>query len=1026
MTTNLLTSVAQGLRIQLLGGFTVWVGHQRIPESAWRLRRAKILIKMLALTSGHSFHREELMDLLWRDADFEPKAAANNFHQVLHVARRTLETAGGNSSGYLSLQGDVISLCPQEPLEIDVEAFEGAVAQARQSQDPAAYQAALDLYTGDLLPDEDLYEDWTANRREILRQKYLSLLIELARLYESQKAYTLALDTLGRVLNSDPAHEVAHRSTMYLYALTGQRPESLRQYQRLRETLKRELDAEPEQETQHLYQDILASRFSLHSAVTQAKPVEPPARPVFTPRPEYPARKARDAPPHNLPFQLTNFIGREWEMDQVKRLLTKARLLTLTGAGGCGKTRLALEVAASLGAEYADGVFVVQLAALSDPSLVPQAVASALGVYDESGRPLQAILSAYLQPRQLLLVLDNCEHLVEACAQLATELLLACPKLRILATSREALRTTGESVWNVPSLATPDPRHLPPAESLMQYEAVQLFIDRALLVQPGFVLTKQNGPSVARICHRLDGIPLAIEMATGRLRVLSLGQISERLDNSFQLLIDGSRVALPHHRTLRAAVDWSYELLSELEQLVFNRLSVFSGGFTLEAVEAVCSNESIGAEQVLDILFQLVEKSLVSVEEGLQGAVRYQLLETLRQYGQERLEKNGETKVTQQWHAAFFLALAEKAEQELRGPEQQRWLNVLDKEHDNLRAALTWLAESGEAEAGLRLAGALYWFWRVRGYFAEGLRWLEGAILRSKGRWAAARVKALNGAATLAWDQSEYDRATVFLEESLALSREVADQRGSAYALYNLGNLAYTRGDYRRAVAFLEESLVLSREVVEQRNIAVCLNLLGSIMREQRDYHQATALLEEGLALCRELGDQRAIARSLSNLGLVAQYRGDYHQALALFGESLVMFRELADQVGIADTLGNLGLVYQYLGDYRQAVALLSEGLTLFWKLGHKLGITECIEGLAQVASSQGQFQQATRLFGAGEALRTEIGASLPAAALAQYERNVATARDRLGQETFAAAWAWGVSVTLERAVEYALESVLA
>jgi predicted ATPase/DNA-binding SARP family transcriptional activator len=1024
MSTNLLTRAPQGLRIQLLGGFTVWVGHQRIPESAWRLRRAKILIKMLSLTPGHRFHREELIDLLWPDA--EPKAAANNFHQVLHAARRTLEIPGSSSSHYLYLQGDVISLCPQEPLEIDVEAFEGAVAQARQSQDPAAYQVALDLYTGDLLPDEDLYEDWTTSRREILRQKYLSLLIELARLYESQKAYTLALDILGWVLNSDPAHEVAHRSLMYLYALTGQRSESLRQYQRLRETLKRELDAEPERETQHLYQDILAGHFPLHSAVPQTQPVKPSARPVSTPHQEQPARKVRDVPRHNLPFQLTNFIGREWEMDQVKQLLTKTRLLTLTGAGGCGKTRLALEVAASLRAEYPDGVFVVQLAALSDPSLVPQAVASALGVYDESGRPPLAILSAYLQSRQLLLVLDNCEHLVEACAQLATALLLTCPKLRILATSREVLRTTGESVWNVPSLATPDPRHLLPAENLMQYESVQLFIDRALLVQPGFVLTQQNGPSVARICHRLDGIPLAIEMASGRLRVLSVEQISKRLDNSFQLLTDGSRVALPHHRTLRAAVDWSYELLSELERLVFNRLSVFSGGFTLEAIEAVCSDKRIGSEQVLDILFQLVEKSLVSVEEGLEGAVRYQSLETLRQYGQERLEKSGETKVTQQRHAAFFLALAERAEEELKGPEQSRWLNMIDKEHDNLRAALNWSAESGEAEITLRIAGSLYWFWRVRGYFAEGFKWLEEAVVRTKGRWAVARVKALNGAATLAWDQNQYDQAVVFLEESLALAREVADQSGSAYALYNLGNVAYTRSDYKRAKTFLEESLALAREVADQRRIASCLNLLGSIMREQGDYHRAKAFLEEGLVLYRELGDQVAIARCLSNLGLVAQYRRDYHQALALFGESLVLFRESLDQVGIADALGNLGLVYQYGGDYHQAAVLLSESLTLFWKLGYKLGVAESIEGFAEMASAQGQFQKATRLFGAVEALRTEIGASLPASALVQYERNLANARSRLGQEAFAEAWSWGMSVSLERAVRYALEPVIA
>ena len=428
---------------------------------------------------------------------------------------------------------------------------------------------------------------------------------------------------------------------------------------------------------------------------------------------EFPPLKSLDTLRHNLPVQLTSFIGREREIEEVKKLLSSSRLVTLTGSGGCGKTRLSLQAAAELIEEYPEGLWLVELASLTDPGLVPQTLASVLGMREVPGRPLLETLSDYLKARNLLLVLDNCEHLVEACAELASSLLGACPNLKILATSREGLGVAGETTWNVPSLSMPEPQRLPPMESLSQYEAVRLFIERAESVQPGFEVTDQNAPAVAQICHRLDGIPLAIELAAARVRVLSVEQINARLEDRFRLLTGGSRIAMPRQRTLRGAVEWSYELLSEPEHLLFNRLSVFTGGFILEAVETVCAGEGVGADEVLDLLSLLVDKSLVMVGEGVEGEVRYRLLETLRQYGRERLAAIGEADETLRRHAAFFFALAEEAGQVQSqtialGPQEAAWLDRLEQEHDNLRAALGWCVESGEAETGLRLGEGIF------------------------------------------------------------------------------------------------------------------------------------------------------------------------------------------------------------------------------------------------------------------------------------------------------------------------------
>ncbi|MEJ7816454.1 MAG: AAA family ATPase, partial [Rubrobacter sp.] len=424
---------------------------------------------------------------------------------------------------------------------------------------------------------------------------------------------------------------------------------------------------------------------------------------------------------NNLPLELSSFVGREKELAEVKRLLEDTRLLTLTGAGGCGKTRLALAIASELLEGFEDGVWMVELVPLADPSLVPQAVASTLGVREEPGRSPTETLSDYLGSKKLLLVLDNCEHLIEACAALAETLLRSCSELRVLATSREALGITGEVAWPVPSLSLPDLRRLPAVESLPQYESALLFVERAEAVKPDFALTEQNAPAVAQVCYRLDGIPLAIELAAARVKVLPVEQISERLDDCFRLLAAGSRTAMPRHRTLHATMDWSHELLPEAERTLFRRLSVFSGGFSLDAAEWVCAGEELERDEGLELLSHLVDKSLVVArEEG--GEARYRLLETVRQYGWERLSESDEAVEFRERHAGYYLALAEEAEPELKREGQVAWLERLERERDNLRAAMRWLLGRGELEEVARLGWALWLFWGIRAHFAEGRR----------------------------------------------------------------------------------------------------------------------------------------------------------------------------------------------------------------------------------------------------------------------------------------------------------------
>ncbi|MDQ4126389.1 MAG: LuxR C-terminal-related transcriptional regulator [Actinomycetota bacterium] len=709
----------------------------------------------------------------------------------------------------------------------------------------------------------------------------------------------------------------------------------------------------------------------------------------------FPLQREPKRRPHNLPLGLSSFVGREREVAEVKRLLGESRLLTLTGPGGSGKSRLAMAVAFEVVEGFEDGVWWVGLAPLSDPDLVPQAVARTLGVGERAGVGRTEVIAEAVDEKQLLLMLDNCEHLIGACAELAQALLVSCPRLRILATSRETLGVAGETDWRVPSLAVPEEGHPPSLEEAASYEAVALFVERARSKLSTFSLTGENVQAVAEVCRRLDGIPLAIELAAARTRVLGVEQIASRLEDSLKLLASTDRTAPPRQRTLRATLEWSHGLLSEPERELFGRLSVFAGGWTLEAAEAVGARDAIEGGEVLDLLSGLVDKSMVMVGAGgEEGAPRrYRMLEPVRQYARERLEEEEvEAEATRRRHAEFFLALAEEAEPRMIGPEQGAWLERLEREHANFRATLSWALgpaaearpEEGRAELGLRLAVALGRgrFWVAYG-MGEGLGWLERGLAASGGAAPAWRAKALNEAGWIVLWQGDYEKAMRLLEEGLALFKDLGDKPGIANSLFHMGHVAIHQGDRARVEVVCREAEELRREPLDQRELAYLLIFLALAALDERDYGRVETLYEESMALTQELGDKRGIAMCLTALMMTSLEQGDHERAAVLLEEDLRLLQELRDKAGI---------VYGLLGT-------------------------------AGVASLRGEPARAARLWGATEALREAIGLPTTHFDRAHYdfEGYIATARSQLDEAAWETAWTAGRAMSPEEALEYAL-----
>jgi len=726
--------------------------------------------------------------------------------------------------------------------------------------------------------------------------------------------------------------------------------------------------------------------------------------------------------PHNLPIQLTSFIGREKEIIEIKQLLCERerniRLLTFTGHGGCGKTRLALQAAVQLLDVFPNGVWLVELAPLVDPSLMPQTVAAVLGVKEESGRSILATLTDHLHGKKSLLILDNCEHIIQASAQLSDALLHTCPEVHILTTSREMLGVAGERVFHVSSLSTPDSHKRMLIEDMMNYEAVRLFVERAATVIPNFILTSENAPAVVQVCQRLDGIPLAIELAAARVATLRIEQIATRLDDAFHLLTSGSRTALPRQQTLRALIDWSYDLLSDQERTLLNRLSVFAGGWTLEAAEAVGADNSIKDTEVLDILTQLVNKSLVLAEREQGKEARYRMLEIIRQYALEKLTASGEADAVRQRHAEYYLA---QAQAELFDPEFYR----LEQKHDNIRTALAWcLSDTGDVELGLRLAVAVTF-----GMFPdEARRWVEAALARADMagvNFTPTRANAVYELGELLARQGYYAAAQTPMVQGLKLFEELGDHKRIAQILNRLGWLAREQGDGTTARAHLEKSLTIYRELDDRTGIASVLVTLAEVHVLNEDIMGTEELINEALTLFRQFGDSYGMGWALNHLGHVAQLRGDFERAMQLHEESLVPFRKAGGgelQVSFIEAFQSMGQTALAQGDAALALKYFTKSLMESQEFGYRIGTAWCLAGLAGVAALNEKPERAAWLWGAAEALRQSIGVRDAPASRKTRERLVAEVRSQLDEDVFNAKWDEGQTTSVEQAIAEALK----
>ena len=775
----------------------------------------------------------------------------------------------------------------------------------------------------------------------------------------------------------------------------------------------------------------------------------------------FPPLKTLDLFSNNLPIQLTSFIGRENEIAEIKQELKAHRLVTLTGSGGTGKTRLSLQVAADLLEKFDHGVWFVELAPLTDSDLIPQTILSTIGISEQPNKTPLEILKEYLHEKKSLIVLDNCEHLVTAGAKVANALLNAAPGLKILASSREALGVNGELSYPVPSLSLPDIKHLPAIEGLSQYEAVRLFIDRALLVVPHFIVDKDNAPHIAQICHRLDGIPLAIELAVARLKMLSVEQISKRLDDRFRLLTGGARTALPRQQTLRALIDWSYDLLSQNERLLLHRLSVFAGGWTLEAAEQVCSGDAIETYGVLDLLTQLVNKSLVVVIEHSQsGETRYRMLETIRQYAREKLLEEGGGEIIRQRHLTYFVRLAEQAKPELHRPNQAFWLNKLDDELDNLRVSLEW-ALSGDGKGGLQIITNTARFWFLRSTSKEVENWLR-QLLQRYDKPDSLRAKSLAIQSQCVVSNGNLDEARLLAEQSLQLARTLKDKKAEASSLLNLGQVVTAQGNRELGYPLVQESLALYQDLKDTIGQANATSWLLN-NSNYNDMERFKALAWDALRLYRELGDLNRVARHLTTLAQQTIWAGDLSPYVAgWLEEARLIFDHLGSKSGKSFALEQFGMLSFWRGDYEQARTFIEESITLheqsgpsldelwlhvrlayvilhqgetaqaqsmfkniirqFLEKNNVIGFVYAIEGIASLYVNQAHLERAAQLFAWADAMREKIGDHRPPVEQASVERDLAVIHSKLDDTELTRLSAEGLTMTVEQAIALASE----
>ena len=1001
------------LEIRLFGGFAVRVAGKALPSL--RSRREQWLLALLALRHDKDTSREWLATTLWPD---------NDEQQALFYLRKALSNlrkALGNESARVVTPSQKTVRLDLTDAFCDVAAFDEAVRAS-------SFADAVDHYRGALLPE--CLEDWAATERGQREQEYIRSLEQLA----SRNDPAAAVRWLRMLTAADPFRESAYRALMQALADCGDRAAVTEVYRELQQIFHKELNALPSPETDSLYKQLLSRNEQQVSSLLISAPVD--------------NRR-------HIPVPLTDLIGRDREIEEVLELMKERRLVTLVGSGGIGKTRLSIAIADSAISRFDDGVWFIDLAPLTDANFLPQTAARALAIPEDRSRPMIDALVETLQATKMLLVLDNCEHLIAVCASFTHRILTSCPGVSIVATSREPLHVLGEQTFRVPSLAVPAAQEETDPAQLLEYEAIRLFMDRASRVDKTFRLSRRNANDVAEICRHLDGIALAIEMAAARLRSMSVVEIKNRLADRFKLLTGGNRAALPRQHTLRAAVDWSYDQLSDPERILLRRLSVFSGGWTSQAAERIC-----GQEDTLDLLSSLADKSLV-VFEAQEDSTRYSMLETIKQYGAYRLVEAEEKINAGAKHRDYFLSIAEEAEKELRSARQAEMKAMLEEEIENLRTAIAFsLQRPDQDQKGLRIGKALWIFWADQGYVREGIETLEKLLERYKEE-TETRVDALNGIGVLYFLRSDYPSSRVHHEAAMELSRKLEYKKGLANAFNGLGNSATDLADYENAKKYYSEALAIQREISNTPGMIASISNLGRVANQQGDNAAARDLQEQALAICREAGDTIGVSRCLTHLGMIAFYESDFETALALAGESLAIRREIGHLQGVADSLNIVAMSAFYLGDSKRARELQEENLSiqkslggqwgigsvyvnlgtivqsegeleyakqlfrdaveLFNGLGDTRGLTEGLNGLASVASQEGNDEFATKLWGSGVALQEANKSVSPGPEAEALEKEIALAKKRMGAKKFKTAFDWGHNSPLADVVALAL-----
>lgn len=893
--------------------------------------------------------RHELAELLWGDdlpATWEP-----SLRSVISRVRRRLEAAG-LGTGTIVGGGGCYRLELPVDVSVDVEEAGASLGDASAALAGCDWERARKLAAevaevagrGFLPGAAGLWVERRSAELEELRLRALEVVADAA---SGAGDHAAASSAAEAIVNAQPLRESAYVRLMNASAAGGDRGAALRAYERCRQALAEDLGVSPSERTEAAYLALLAGEETTPGA----------------------------APPTNLSAELSSFVGRMEEVREVEKLLGASRLLTLVGPGGVGKTRLANRVGAAVVGRYPDGVWIVELAALADPALLADAVLSALVLPEVRAATPQQSLRQGLAGRRLLLILDNCEHLAAAAAALVRDLLGGCEGLRVVATSRTPLGVPGEALWPVPPLSLPGEGDEAP-EQLADSEAVRLFVERASEADPGFSLTPANATDVAEICRQLDGLPLALELAAARTRSMSVAEVATRLRDRFRLLVGRDPTAPDRHRTLRAAVDWSYEALSPGEQVLFRRLSVFAGGFGLEAAEAVCDGLPSGLD-VLDGVAALVDQSLV-VSDRARAVTRYRLLETLRHYATEQLAASGEESAVRNRHLGWVCDLAERAEGSLDGKEQAVWIQVVAADEDNIRAALDWAVTHRGSDEGLRAAAALWRYWQVRSRYEEGRRWLRSLLASTPDASPDVRAKALmsdailliilNEHAPLSTEDAEAARASY--EESLAIRRATGNRRGVAAALNGLGGLYFRTSEAARARACFEETLDIGRELGDKRLMAASLTNLAILtwmsplsVGKDPALADARALYEQSIVLLRELGDHFATARALTDLSAIVLGQDDYDTARALLVETMAIQRQIDDRRGLAGTINGLARLAQRQSDHATARSLLEESIALSRELRNPFEEAVTLIRLASVSWSEGRTGEARRLF---------------------------------------------------------------